>query len=123
MIPGEFFIKQGDIILNEGRATLKLEVINTGDRPIQVGSHIHFFEINKALSFDRKLSFGMRLNIPAGTAVRFESGEQKTVELVELGGTRTVVGVNNLTLSSTVGAEQKSAAMQRLTDKGFKSKL
>ncbi len=122
MIPGEFFIKSGDIILNEGRRTVTMDVINSGDRPIQVGSHIHFFEINKALLFERESAFGMRLNIPAGTAVRFEAGESKSIELVELGGKRRVIGVNNLTCSGTTTAEDKAAAMDRLLDREFKSK-
>ncbi len=119
MIPGEYFIKEGDIILNEGRQTITIEVINSGDRPIQVGSHIHFFEINRALLFDRERAFGMRLNLPAGTAVRFEAGEQKEVELVELGGERKVIGVNNLTNSSTLSPANREAAMKRLHQSGF----
>ncbi|MFI3305329.1 MAG: urease subunit beta [Rikenellaceae bacterium] len=122
MIPGEYFIKSGDIILNEGRATATIEIVNSGDRPIQVGSHIHLFEVNRALLFDREAAFGMRLNIPAGTAVRFESGEQKSVEVVELGGARRVIGVNNLTCSTT-GEADKAAAMQRLTECGFTTKV
>lgn len=119
MIPGEYFIKRGDIVLNEGRETCRIEVINSGDRPIQVGSHIHFFEVNRALLFDREASFGYRLNIPAGTAVRFEAGEQKSVELVELGGSRRVIGVNNLTNSSTIGSSERESAMRRLHKEGF----
>ncbi len=119
MIPGEFFIKSGDIVLNEGRLTCTVEVINSGDRPIQVGSHIHFFEVNRALLFDREMAFGYRLNIPAGTAVRFEAGEQKSVELVELGGERRVIGVNNLTNSVTLAAADREAAMKRLHNEGF----
>lgn len=122
MIPGEYFIKSGDLTLNEGRATVRIEVVNRGDRPIQVGSHIHFFEVNRALYFDRESAFGMRLNVPAGTAVRFEAGEQKMVELVELGGARRVVGVNNLTNSSTMAAAARAAAMKRLHNSGFTSK-
>jgi urease subunit beta len=92
MIPGEMFIKDGDIVLNEGRKTLTLTVANTGDRPIQVGSHYHFFETNPALRFDRKKARGMRLNIAAGTAVRFEPGQTRDVTLVALAGTRMVYG-------------------------------
>ncbi len=121
MIPGEFFIKSGDIILNEGRATLTLDVINSGDRPIQVGSHIHFFEINRALLFDREVAFGMRLNIPAGTAVRFEAGEKRSVELVELGGERRVIGVNNLTCSGTVDPVDRAAALDKMRERNFKT--
>ena len=96
MIPGEYQIQPGDIELNVGRRTLSLKVANSGDRPIQVGSHYHFFETNDALTFDRAASRGMRLNIPAGTAVRFEPGDTREVELVALGGARTVYGMNGL---------------------------
>ena len=92
MIPGEMFIKDGDIELNKGRKTVTLDVSNTGDRPIQVGSHYHFFETNPALKFDRKKARGMRLNIPAGTAVRFEPGQSREVTLVALAGSRTIYG-------------------------------
>jgi urease subunit beta len=92
MIPGEFFIKDGDIELNKGRKTLTLTVANTGDRPIQVGSHYHFFETNPALKFDRKKARGMRLNIPSGTAVRFEPGQSREVTLVALAGARKIYG-------------------------------
>ena len=92
MIPGEFFIKKGEIELNKGRKTLTLKVANTGDRPIQVGSHYHFFETNPALQFDRKKARGMRLNIAAGTAVRFEPGQSRNVTLVAFAGKRTVYG-------------------------------
>jgi len=96
MIPGEYFLKSEPIEANRGRATARLTVTNQGDRPIQVGSHCHFFEVNRALAFDRKTSYGMRLNIPAGTAVRFEPGDTKEIELVALGGSRTVYGINGL---------------------------
>jgi urease subunit beta len=92
MIPGEYFIEDGDIELNKGRKTLTLSVANSGDRPIQVGSHYHFFETNPALKFDRKKARGMRLDIPAGTAVRFEPGQTREVTLVALAGTRTIYG-------------------------------
>ena len=92
MIPGELFLKDDDIELNKGRKSLTLSVSNTGDRPIQVGSHYHFFETNPALKFDRKKARGMRLDIPAGTAVRFEPGQTRNVNLVALSGTRTVYG-------------------------------
>jgi urease subunit beta len=92
MIPGEFFIKDGDIELNQGRKTVTLSVSNIGDRPIQVGSHYHFFETNPALQFGRKNARGMRLNIPAGTAVRFEPGQTREVTLVALAGKRTIYG-------------------------------
>jgi urease subunit beta len=92
MIPGEMFITDGDLELNAGRKTTKLSVSNTGDRPIQVGSHYHFFETNPALSFDRKKARGMRLDIAAGTAVRFEPGQTREVILVALAGKRTIYG-------------------------------
>ena len=94
MIPGELFIQDGEIELNAGRKTVTLSVANTGDRPIQVGSHYHFFETNEALAFDRSLARGMRLNIPAGTAVRFEPGQAREVTLVAYGGARKVFGFN-----------------------------
>ena len=92
MIPGEMKITEGDIELNVGRPTVDIEVANTGDRPIQVGSHYHFFETNDALSFDRQTAYGFRLNIAAGTAVRFEPGQTRTVQLVALAGDRVVYG-------------------------------
>ena len=92
MIPGELFIKEGEIELNAGRKTVSLTVANTGDRPIQVGSHYHFFETNPALKFDRKKARGMRLDIPAGTAVRFEPGQTRQVTLIPLSGRRAVYG-------------------------------
>src|SRR5215510_16372420 len=96
MIPGEYFLKSEPIEANAGRVTASVTVTNRGDRPIQVGSHCHFYEVNQALFFDREISYGMRLNIPAGTAVRFEPGDTKEIELVALGGTRTLFGINGL---------------------------
>src|SRR5512136_143282 len=100
MIPGEVIAKSGDIELNAGRATVELEVANTGDRPIQVGSHYHFAETNGALSFDRAAARGFRLNIAAGTAVRFEPGQKRTVELVALSGSRIVYGFTGAVMGS-----------------------
>lgn len=94
MTPGEIITEQGDIELNAGRKTVTLTVANRGDRPIQVGSHYHFYEVNTALDFDREQARGFRLNIASGTAVRFEPGQQRTVELVELAGDRIVYGFN-----------------------------
>jgi urease subunit beta len=94
MIPGEMITEAGDIELNTGRKTITLTVANTGDRPIQVGSHFHFYEVNPALQFDRPQTRGWRLNITSGTAVRFEPGQKRTVELVELAGDRIVYGFN-----------------------------
>lgn len=95
MIPGEILVQEGEIELNAGRPTVRLSVANSGDRPIQVGSHFHFYEVNEALEFEREQTRGMRLNIPAGTAVRFEPGDQREVELVILVGSREVYGLNN----------------------------
>ena len=92
MIPGEYLLEEGDLPLNAGRRTVLLTVANAGDRPIQVGSHYHFYEANDALQFEREQALGMRLNIAAGTAVRFEPGQRRTVELVDLAGLRVVVG-------------------------------
>jgi urease subunit beta len=96
MHPGEYILGDGEIELNAGRATARVMVRNTGDRPIQVGSHYHFLEVNTALAFDRDTAYGMRLDIPAGTAIRFEPGEEKEVPLVALAGTRAVYGHNGL---------------------------
>ena len=97
MIPGEYLLGDGEIVANADRRTVELVVANTGDRPIQVGSHFHFFEVNRALRFDRALAFGMRLDVPAGTAVRFEPGDEKRVRLVEVAGARRLLGLNGLT--------------------------
>ncbi|MEH1778846.1 MAG: urease subunit beta [Nostoc sp.] len=94
MIPGEIITPAGEIELNVGRPTIKLQVSNTGDRPIQVGSHYHFYEVNSALNFDREQARGMRLDIPAGTAVRFEPGDEKEITLIPLVGSRQVYGFN-----------------------------
>jgi urease subunit beta len=96
MVPGEILVEDGDIELNVGRPTVQMQVANTGDRPIQIGSHFHFFEVNTALAFDRAAARGMRLDIPAGTAVRFEPGDEKSVTLVAYVGTREVYGFNAL---------------------------
>jgi urease subunit beta len=109
VIPGEYLLGEGDIVANEGRATVELVVANTGDRPIQVGSHFHFFEVNRALRFDRARAFGMRLNVPAGTAVRFEPGDEKRVTLVEIAGARRVFGLNALS-----DGGDRDAALRRL---------
>jgi len=96
MNPGEFLLEDGEVELNAGRETRRIDVANTGDRPIQIGSHYHFYETNTALKFDRQQARGFRLNIPAGTAVRFEPGQERTVELVALAGDRVVYGFNAL---------------------------
>lgn len=95
MIPGEYQLGEGDIHANQGRKTCRIQVVNQGDRPIQVGSHYHFYETNNALFFDRSSAYGMRLNVPSGNAVRFEPGEAKEVELVEFGGAKIVYGFQN----------------------------
>ena len=96
MIPGEYILAKEDIIANTGRKTCKVVVVNMGDRPVQIGSHFHFYEVNNQMKFDREIALGMRLNIPAGTAVRFEPGEEKEVELVEFAGNKILFGFNNL---------------------------
>ncbi|WP_017773122.1 urease subunit beta [Paraburkholderia kururiensis] len=100
MIPGELIVEDGQIELNAGRETVTVTVSNTGDRPVQIGSHYHFYEVNAALSFDREATRGFRLNIAAGTAVRFEPGQERTVELVALAGDRTVYGFNGKVMGS-----------------------
>jgi len=100
MIPGEIKTKQGELELNVDREMIEVEVANSGDRPIQVGSHYHFYEANTALEFDRELSRGFRLNIPAGTAVRFEPGQKRKVQLVAVGGRKVIYGFNQLVMGS-----------------------
>jgi urease subunit beta len=114
MIPGEYRTAAGEIELNAGRATAEIFVVNTGDRPVQVGSHFHFFEVNRALDFDREAAFGMRLDIPAGTAVRFEPGEEKPVRLVELGGLKRSFGLNGLTSGPAVKGSMPDEVRARL---------
>lgn len=119
VLPGEIITPDGDIELNVGRPKRVLRAKNTGDRPIQVGSHFHFFEVNKALEFDREAAFGMRLDIPAGTAVRFEPGEAKEFTLTTFGGTGEIYGLNSLTEGRTDEAN-KAAALQAAKKHGFK---
>jgi urease subunit beta len=95
MQPGQLFLKEEDIICNAGRKASKLTVTNTGDRPVQVGSHFHFYEVNEALHFEKEKAYGKRLNIPAGAAVRFEPGDEKEIELIDYAGERRVYGFNN----------------------------
>lgn len=115
-----YLLAEGSIEINRGRPTVTLSVANTGDRAIQVGSHFHFFEVNRLLSFDRPAAFGMRLDIPAGTAVRFEPGDQKDVRLVSIGGTRRVHGLNGLTNGSLDSLTVQSNAQDRASRLGFK---
>ena len=122
MIPGEYILGSEPVHANVGLATITIVVVNTGDRPVQVGSHFHFFETNKQLDFDRVAAFGMRLNIPAGTAVRFEPGEEKSIELVSLGGKRNVMGFNSLTNGSIDSELVRSEAVKKMKDSYFKYK-
>lgn len=116
-MPGELLAGEGSVTLNEGRETVDVTVANTGDRPVQVGSHFHFFEANAALAFDREAAFGTRLNVPAGTAVRFEPGDEQRVELVDIGGNRRAHGMNGLVNGSVDG--DPGEALERLREAGF----
>jgi urease subunit gamma/beta len=118
-LPGEIQLGEGDVILNEGRDVATVTVRNLGDRPVQVGSHFHFFEINPELEFERARAFGMRLDIPAGTAVRFEPGDEREVELVAFGGERRVHGLNRLTEGST-SPDRLDEALARASAAGFR---
>jgi len=114
-----YILRDEPIEINAGRRTTRLTVKNTGDRPIQVGSHFHFFEVNRALIFDREQALGMRLNIPAGLAVRFEPGDEKEVELVEIGGMKRVVGFNGLVNGSVKARSTVLQALERAKTLGF----
>lgn len=120
MIPGEYILSSEPVICNENRKTSKVTVKNTGDRPCQVGSHTHFFEVNKALDFPREKAFGYRLNIPAGTSVRFEPGDSKEVELCELSGKRICFGFNALTMGSMNTTVVKKTALEKAKRLGYK---
>lgn len=109
MIPGEYRLRQEEVVCNHGREIIKVTVLNRGDRPIQIGSHFHFYEANAALEFGRDEVMGMRLNIPAGTAVRFEPGDAKEVELVPFAGKREVYGFNNQTDGSLIGGSEEGS--------------
>jgi urease beta subunit len=122
MIPGEYFVGVKDIECNVGRDTVTVGVVNTGDRPVQIGSHFHFFEINRQLEFDREKAFGMRLNIAAGTAVRFEPGEEKEVELVSIGGNKKIFGINNLVDGNITDEAIKEKSLGKLSSLNFKYK-
>jgi urease subunit beta len=119
MIPGEYFLNDVPIIANKGKKTTKIKVSNSGDRPIQVGSHTHFFETNKALVFSREKAYGYHLNIPAGTSIRFEPGDTKEVELTEYGGLKTVYGFNGLVNDKLI--TKKQIALKKMRKKGFKN--
>ena len=117
-IPGEVIPKEGEIELNAGKDTAQIQVTNTADRPIQVGSHFHFFEVNKCLSFDREKAYGYHLDIPSGTSVRFEPGEEKEVQLTEMGGRKRVFGLNDLTRAQAT-EDTKAASVENAKLKGF----
>ena len=115
---GEIMTADRDIVLNEGKKTVTIVVANKGDRPVQVGSHFHFFEVNKCLSFDRNAAYGYHLDIPSGTAVRFEPGEEKEVQLTEMGGRKRVFGLDDRTGAQTGGAT-RAASLENAKRKGF----
>ncbi len=119
MIPGEYFFDGEDIELNAGRAVVTLRVNNTGDRPIQVGAHYHFYETNRALVFDREKAYGMRLDLPSGTSVRFEPGDVKDVNLVAYGGRRVVFGFNGLVSGRLDDPYTRQTSLKRFVDQGF----
>lgn len=119
MIPGEWLLCEEPIEINAGRRTVGLSVRNTGDRPIQVGSHFHFFEVNRALAFDRRAALGMRLDVPSGQSIRFEAGDERDVRLVEFGGTRRVIGFNGLLDGSLTSADAVARALDRAEHRGF----
>ena len=118
MIPGEYLLAKNPVVANVGKKTIKINVKNTGDRPIQVGSHTHFFETNKALVFQRSKTFGFHLNIPSGTSLRFEPGDSRIVQLTEFGGKRIVFGFNSL-VNGKLTNKQKEISLLNLKKKGF----
>jgi len=120
LIPGEYVLSKDPVICNENRKTIKVNVSNRGDRACQIGSHTHFFEVNKALDFPREKAYGYRLNIPAGTSIRFEPGDTKEVELCELGGKRISYGFNGLTMGGLDSTVMKRAAVERAKTLGFR---
>lgn len=119
MIPGEWFVGQEPIQINVGRRTTSMQVRNTGDRPVQVGSHFHFFEVNKALQFDREAAIGMRLDVPSGQSIRFEAGDERLVQLVEFGGQKLVSGFNNLFNAEVGDSSAAQRAMEQIRWLGF----
>jgi urease subunit beta len=120
LTPGEYILSSNPVICNENRKTEKITVKNTGDRPCQIGSHTHFFEVNKALDFPRQKAYGYRLNIPAGTSIRFEPGDSKEVELCELGGARIVYGFNALTMGGLTSSIVRNVALEKAKKQGYK---
>lgn len=121
MIPGEYILKEEKIVCNAKHKSITLKVTNTGDRPVQVGSHFHFFEVNKEISFDREKAFGKRMDILAGTAKRFEPGESTEVQLIDLGGSRKAFGASNLTQGDTTSKESLEKAMKKMESENFKN--
>jgi urease beta subunit len=119
IIPGQIILGEGDIVAFNGRQTVELIVANAGDRPVQVGSHCHFFEANRALQFDREKAYGFRLQVPAGTAVRFEPGEDKRVMLVSIGGNRVAYGINGLVNGRLDDPQVKAKALSSAKEQGF----
>jgi urease beta subunit len=119
VIPGEWLLADDAIEINAGRRKLRLSVRNTGDRPVQVGSHFHFFEVNRALEFDRRLALGMRLDVPSGQSIRFEAGDERDVELVTFGGHGRVIGFNSLLDGGTSSRSALAGAMRRAARLGF----
>ena len=113
MVPGEWLLADEPIEINAGRRTLRVSVRNTGDRPIQVGSHFHFFEVNRALDFDRPATLGMRLDVPAGQSIRFEAGDEREVDLVEFGGLGRVIGFNNLVDGGRLDQQSVQRALEK----------
>jgi urease beta subunit len=120
VVPGEWLLCDEPIELNAGRRTLRLSVRNTGDRPIQIGSHFHFFEVNRALDFDRPATLGMRLDVPSGQSIRFEAGDERDVDLVEFGGTGRVIGFNSLLDGASSARWTAKRAMARAATLGFR---
>jgi len=120
LIPGEYILSSNPVVCNENRKTEKITVKNTGDRPCQIGSHTHFFEVNKALEFPRQKAYGYRLNIPAGTSIRFEPGDSKEVELCELGGARIIYGFNALTMGGLKSSVVRNVAIDKAKRQAYK---
>lgn len=119
MVPGEWLLSDAPVELNAGRRTMRISVRNTGDRPIQVGSHFHFFEVNRVLDFDRAATLGMRLDVPSGQSIRFEAGDERDVDLVEFGGAGRVIGFNNLLDGATSSRSAVDRAYERSAARGF----
>jgi len=119
VVPGELLPSDGAVTINGGRETAEVTVANTGDRPVQVGSHFHFFEANAALAFDRDAAYGMRLDIPAGTAIRFEPGDEQTIDLVAIGGERIVSGMNSLVDGPLDDPERRERALTRAREGAY----